>query len=127
MDGSLILEFQTLEDAQTALAVINQIAAAWWQSQGFTVEDGELVGKNAKTGEDAPDKARTTTWDIVQESPDGTFYFSSLSNDLRFVDWRDYLPEGVVMPDDIECPVEWYEELRNDETILHHAKYSVVS
>lgn len=102
-----ILEFNTQEEADTALAIINQVAAGWWSQQGFTIENGELVGKNAKTGKDQPEKARTTTWDTVKESPDGTFYFTTLTDDPRFVDWRDYLPEGTIMPEDKSFPETW--------------------
>lgn len=87
----MILEFQTQAEAATSLAVIHEMAAAYWQSQGYTVltlEDGTkaLVSKNAKTGEDEPNKTLTVRWDFVKESPDGTFYFSSLSNNARFYD-----------------------------------------
>ncbi len=100
MDGYLILEFDTQDAAQTALEIIDAVAAQWWAGQGYTVENGELIGRNAKTGQDAPDKTRTTTWAEITESPDGTFYFPSLSNDPRFVDWREYLPDGTDMPED---------------------------
>lgn len=107
MDNNTIIEFSTQLEAETGLAIVNQIAAAWWQSQGYTVIDGELVGKNAATGQDEPTATKTETWDIVKESPDGTFYFTSPATDARFVDWRSYLPEGVSMPEDKGFPIEW--------------------
>lgn len=107
MDNSLILEFSTREEAMDALTVINAMAAAWWAGQGYTVQDGQLVGKNAATGQDEPDAQKTTKWADIQESQDGTFYFPSLSNDARFQDWRDYLPEGVSLPEDKVFPPEW--------------------
>lgn len=106
MDGYLIIEFKTRTQAETALAVINQVAAAWWQSQGYTVINGELVPKNSD-GTDNLTAQRTTTWDEVKKSPVGTFYISSLVNDPRFVDWRDYLPQGVSMPADKNFPATW--------------------
>lgn len=107
MDGRLILEFLTEADANQGLYVINQIAEAYWQSQGYTVIDGQLIGKNALTGEDMPDSAKTIAWDIVKQSPDGTFYFTSPIIDEKFSAWRERLPEGVVLPEDKLFPVEW--------------------
>lgn len=107
MDQYLILEFQTEAEAQAALAVINQIAAQWWAAQGYTVDNGTLIGRNAASGNDEPEKQRTTTWAEITESPEGTFYFPSLSNDPRFADWRDYLPHGVTMPPDKALPDVW--------------------
>ena len=102
MDGYLIVEFDTAEEAQSALDVINQIAAAWWQSQGYTVINGELVGKNAKSGLDDPRAAKTKTWDNIKLGDNGKYYFSSLSNNPMFVDWRAYLPDGIIIPTDTE-------------------------
>lgn len=105
----LILEFDTKEEAQEALSAINGLAAQWWMQQGYTVEDGALVGKNAKTGLDSPGAQRTTTWDEVKESPDGTFYFSSLSNDERFPNWKQFLADIGFTAIGVEkqFPVEW--------------------
>lgn len=89
----LILEFQTQQEAEQCLAAINGLAAQWWTQQGYTVEDGILIGKNSKTGLDNPSAQGTTTWDDVKESPDGTFYFLSLSNDARFPNWKEFLAD----------------------------------
>jgi hypothetical protein len=90
-------EPQVLHD----LAVINQIAAAWWAAQGYTVVQGasgpELIGKDAYTGEDNPDACRTKTWAEPQEHPDGYWYIPSPVNDARFINWRDHIPEGVTI------------------------------
>lgn len=84
----LILEFSLDVEAQACLDAINDIAANYWEMNGYTVltieGSRQLVGKNAATGHDQPDSARTLTWDIIRESLDGTFYFSSLNNDPRF-------------------------------------------
>lgn len=95
MDGYLILECQSRESAAAVLDAINVLAGQWWQSQDFTVQDGQLVGRNAATGEDEPGSARTITWDTVKESLDGTFYLTSLRNDPRFVDGIEMLPAEV--------------------------------
>lgn len=52
----MILEFQTQEQAQSALDILDAIVA-----------DG-----------------RTERWDTVKESPDGTYYFYSFKGDPRF-------------------------------------------
>lgn len=102
----LIIEFPTQSEAQAALDAINAVAAAWWVQQGYTVQDGQLIGKNAKTGQDAPDAQHTTIWAEIAESPDGTFYFSSLSNDARFPDWKQYVP-GSDGWTEKELPAQW--------------------
>lgn len=73
----MILEFTTQSSAEACLAAINSMAAGYWVDQGFTVTNGELIGK--KNGVDNPSATPTITWDTVQESPDGTFYFTSLT------------------------------------------------
>jgi len=106
-----ILEFSTQAKADTALQVINQIAENYWIEQGYTVIDGELIGK--RNGKDDLDACRTTTWDTVKESPDNTFYFTTPTS--KYPDWRDYLPDGVVMPDDKLFPSEWIEQYEQAE------------
>ncbi len=86
MDGHLIFEFETQQEANACLNTINDMASDYWKGLGYTVIEGggykELIGK--KNGQDNPDAVRTLTWDVVRQSPDGTYYFSSLSNDTRF-------------------------------------------
>jgi hypothetical protein len=88
----MILEFPTKSEADLCLAAINHIAAIYWQEEGYTViqtpNGPALVGKNAATGEDNPE-ALTTTWDVVRESPDGTWYFTDPASDERFSEWED--------------------------------------
>lgn len=104
MDNN-ILVFDTQEQADQALAVINQIAENYWTARGYTVIDHQLIGK--KNGIDNPDACRTIAWDIVQESPEGTYYFSDPANDIKFIDWREHLPEGVTVHDATVFPQEW--------------------
>ncbi|NCT41391.1 MAG: hypothetical protein GW778_07010 [Alphaproteobacteria bacterium] len=93
MDTYLILEFKSHHDATQSLNTINDMAASWWVAQGYSVLDNngvkELIGKNAKTGQDQPNKQRVISWDIIREGENGTFYFASLSNDPRFPNWKD--------------------------------------
>ena len=103
----------TLSDVEHDLYIINEVAAMWWASQGYTViqtpQGKAVVGKNEATGEDTAE-ALTTSWDIprpvnftVSEIgeviPDeGTQWFIiDPASDTRFVDWRDYVPEGVTL------------------------------
>lgn len=99
MDGHIIL-VGTLEDITHDLFLINEIAANWWASQGYTIlqtENGKaVVGKNFRTGEDDID-ALTTSWDTPQMRGDGTWFIADPATDVRFVDWRDYIPEGVTL------------------------------
>jgi hypothetical protein len=106
MDEHLILEFPTKTSAEQGLFIINQIAIAYWQSQGYTVIDGQLVPKN-NDGTDNLEAQRTTTWDVVKQSPDKTWYFTSPSSDERFKAWRDRLPESIVLPPDKVFPESW--------------------
>jgi hypothetical protein len=104
----------TLSDVQHDLFLVNEVAAMWWASQGYTViqtQTGKaVVGKNSLTGEDNP-QGLTTTWDIPkpvnftydeqtgEQIPDeGTeWYIVDPASDARFVDWRLYIPEGVTL------------------------------
>jgi len=92
MDNYLILEFPTQKQAEACLAAINDMAATYWLDLGYTVANGQLIGKNALTGEDMPNSAKTITWDMIKESPDSTFYFASLRNDDKFKAGADRLP-----------------------------------
>lgn len=118
----------TQAQVQHDLYIINQIAAGWWASQGYTVIDTPqgkaVVGKNAATGEDNPD-ALTTTWaepmpvDFTVDEETGEtiptegtlWYITSPTSDTRFALWRDYLPEGVT----IQCEEVEYEVPDADE------------
>ena len=107
MDRHLVLTAKEGYTAAQVLGMVNLLASSYWQSQGFTVDEGALVGRCK--GVDNPDAARTTTWAKVQTAPDGTEYFSSLSNDPRFCDWKDFWLEAG-LPDayeEIELPEEW--------------------
>lgn len=116
MDRHIILEFDTEQKAQTCLSVINQLAAAYWVSKGYTIldtpEGKALVGKNAATGQDMPDSAKTITWDTVKLSPDKTYYFSDPAQNENFSLWVEratavgYKFDGVQK----EFPLDWMEK-----------------
>jgi hypothetical protein len=113
MEQRIILEFTNKKSAEICLYVINQLAAAYWESEGYTVtetpEGKALVGKNALTGEDMLNNEKTITWDKVKTSPDGTFYFSDPAQRTQFSEWKEraeatgYVLDGVSKP----YPPEW--------------------
>ena len=102
----MILEFQTQTEADACLAVINQLAETYWVQQGYTVENHQLIGKNAATGEDEPMDTRTTTWDVVRASPVGTYYFTSLTG-THFEAGMTHLPQSVFNYTEKQYPQEW--------------------
>ncbi len=108
---NLILNFPTKPQAEYCLGLVNQMAATYWVEHGYTVINGELIGKNAATGDDMPKSARTISWDTVKQSPDNTYYFSSLSNDPRFAKGMEQLPAAQLGFTEIEFPVEWVKEV----------------
>ena len=77
MDEYLIFEFSTIGQAQTCLDEVDALIAQHQQNSGYTVVNGDIIGKNEQTGADAPTAQKTVTWDEIKTSPDGTFYFSS--------------------------------------------------
>jgi hypothetical protein len=109
MDKSLILEFDTEHQAQICLAVINQLAAAYWVEQGYTVietpEGNALVGKNALTGEDMPDSAKTITWDVVKVSPTNKYYIVDPAIRPEFSLWQERAEKAGYVFDGIKKEV----------------------
>ena len=106
MDRPLILIAKEGYTAAQVLASVNLLASNYWKSQGFTVDKG-VVGKCK--GVDNLDATRTTTWAKINTPPEGVEYFTSLSNDPRFPDWKEYWLEAG-LPDcyeELELPEEW--------------------
>ena len=110
----LILEWATKEEADKGLEFINQLAIMYHIEIGETViadpdspTGKKIVSRRASNGELRPDACGTKTWDSVKESPDGTFYIASPAVKPQYVNWRDRIPPGVVMPDDKEYPDAW--------------------
>lgn len=90
------------------LKLVDALAITWMMEQGHKQdEDGFIVCKNH--GVDDFEAVRTKTWANIQTAVDGTEYFTSLSNDPRFKNWKDYwiaagFPENY---EEIERPNEW--------------------
>lgn len=112
----------TKEDVENDLSIINEVAAAWWGQQGYTIiQDSHgkcVVGKNAQTGEDNIN-AITRTWDLARPiiftiddtgevipEQETEWFIIDPASDPRFVDWRNYLPDGT----DIKCRQENVED-----------------
>ena len=108
-----VINVQTHQEISQISFAVNQLAANWKEGQGATVirdDNGnaiQVVGKNAATGEDAPNKTGTTAWDIPRQAPDGSWYIIDPANDPRFVDWRQYIPPGITIPEAVPMPESW--------------------
>lgn len=100
----------TIADVQHDLYFINEVAAMWWATQGYTVietpEGKAVIGKNALTGADN-NSALTTSWAIPERLDDEKWFIPSPSSDERFKNWRQYLPEGV----EIKCDEILYDSI----------------
>lgn len=111
MDGDNVMKILKFKagtgDAQKSLFTVNQMALAWWGQQGYTITDGQLVGK--KNGIDAPESTLTISWSEIKTSPDGEWeYYSSLSNDERFLTWKTTYDEfDGVEYEEITLPDGW--------------------
>ena len=103
----------TLSDVEHDLYIINEVAALWWASQGYTViqtpQGKAVVGKNQATGEDTAE-ALTTSWDIprpliftigedgeVIPDKETEWCIADPASNKRFADWRQYVPDGVTL------------------------------
>lgn len=113
-----ILEFQTQPEALQVLIAVNLRAKEYWAAQGYTVysdtQTPKLVGKNASTGKDEPTKQLTESWDNIKQSPNNTFYFTSLTG-TRFEggmdDLRAFAAANSITMVEKERPQEWAEDL----------------
>ena len=66
--------FDSLTNAQTALATIETRIWNIRIALGYTIdEEGNIIGKNASTGEDEPTKQRTYKWGNVIALDDGRY------------------------------------------------------
>ena len=89
-----------------------RVALPYKLSQGYKGDEGGIIGKSAKTGQDRPDAQKTTRFAVPMLSPDGDYtYWPSPDNRPEYVDWRDYipneLPDSVEFPQGEEFPEEW--------------------
>lgn len=91
MDEPLILDFSSFESANNCLLKITQIVFKYFEDLGYEVKQENI-------------------WDEVKPSPDKTFYFSSPTSDLRFKDWRDYMPKGVYLGEEKPMPTHWIKQ-----------------
>ena len=79
MDNNLTIKktlaFAGRKKAQQAQKEVFDEIAKKYAALGYTLIDGEIVGKN-DAGEDQPDKQRTVRWDDIEEDEDGKFSIS---------------------------------------------------
>ncbi len=106
----MIYRTGTQQQAAHDLAIVNLVAADYWNAQGYAVidiPDGKaVIGKNAGTGDDNP-AGLTTTWAVIEELPDGRFGFVDPVNDARFRRWKDHIPQGI----SLQCSEEQFTPL----------------
>ena len=101
MSDAFVLKFPTQDLAQAALDAVNVALSQLYAAQGYGVDGEGVIGKNVKTGLDAPEAQKTIRWDTVKQSTSLLeWWFYSPVCDERFTDWRDYLPDGIDMPQD---------------------------
>ena len=130
MDEYLILKFNNQTQAISSRETQRLMCADWNESQGFTVLRGQdainhvlkfdyvftdtyapMVVIGQKNGVDNFDALGTVTWSNEIESPDGIWYLSSLSNDIKFPNWKDFYAQyGGVEYEEVAFPSEWQEE-----------------
>lgn len=79
MDRTVTSKFATEKDAKQYADSVFADVVQKAIDDGYTVIAGEIVGKNAMTGEDEPGKQHTIAWDDPQSMEDGSF---SVSNAL---------------------------------------------
>lgn len=86
-----IILYATEVEAINALAHFELVARQLWAAEGYTVIDEGVVSKNMATGEDIPE-AVVSRWDVVQQHPDGGYYFASPRG--QYPDYFDQLVTG---------------------------------
>lgn len=77
----MILEFDSFEEAQACLDYIEEKFMEFWSEKNM--KPG-IVGRNAITGYPDDRAECTILWDVVRESPQGSFYVASPVIDARF-------------------------------------------
>ena len=105
MARHLVYIFGTVEsEGQACLDAVHFMAREYHADEGFTVIEAGIVAQ--KNGVDNPDAQITTKYDDLHLSPDGRYYFNSLSNfddfgsgtqkliDLGFVFTEEPFPEA---------------------------------
>jgi hypothetical protein len=71
--------FDTQKAAEDAEKTMFERMCTMACGYGYTLdEDGFIIGKNAATGEDAPDKQKTVKWANVFETLDNRFAYASV-------------------------------------------------
>jgi len=89
-----ILEFTTLQKAESGLSEINIIMVDHYRDLGFDIVNDEIIGKNSLTGESRPDAQHTTSFAIIEESPDNTFHMPSTDDMPYAVDETTIIPSA---------------------------------
>lgn len=106
MARHLIYIFGTVRsEGQACLDMVHYMARGYHTERGFTVVEAGVVAQ--KNGVDNPDAQITTKYDDLHLSPDGRYYFNSLSNDENLKDGTQQLRDlGFVFTEE-PFPEEW--------------------
>jgi len=93
----LICEFITQSDAEAALQQINTRGIELYTAEGYDIVSSDVYY--------APGIKSLTTWDIVRQSPDNTYFFRHPSD--KFPNHANYLLDGLSFTTK-EIPNDWY-------------------
>jgi len=85
MDG--YLTFQTKLEAETFSAEVKEKYFTELEALGYKRGAFGIIGKNAATGEDAPDAQQTTTW-AEETLVDGKYEIANPENDPKLVKYQ---------------------------------------
>lgn len=78
------LVFLSLQDAQTALNLINlKVRQAVTAFNPSAIDEDGIISRNAKTGRLRPTSARTKSWASIQETVTGKFVFELITTDVN--------------------------------------------
>lgn len=106
LDEYLILEFPARPAAEAHNANLHQQAANRLRAQGYSIvagQGGDEIVSKGQGGVDRPQAQTTVRWDVVKESPEGTFYITSPQLDSRYA-----MPQGTQGPwVEKVIPPEW--------------------
>lgn len=92
MSNLYIIEADTLEDIQRDVLTIDTFAIQYHKQLGYTITQDETTPTgfavvSRKNGKDDPFSV-TKTWAYPKQSPEGTWYIYSLTNQDQFKNWK---------------------------------------
>lgn len=107
---TLILLYQTEQEAINALEHLENVARQLWAEEGYPVTEEGVISRDARTGQENPN-AITKAWDTVKAHPDGGYFFSSINNNPAFQPYAHLLHSGSYQEIEFSYPTEEEEEV----------------